>query len=490
MDKNTINSVKPLMDSKKYQQAVPILFKIAYGNSNQITPKQKTIAQQWLGVALFRLGYNQAAAFPLIASIGQADQSVSEKSILTLIQITDQLNDKSLLSYAVSKLDMNTKLSKEVFYTKSAEVFLNQDQVQLADENFLKALQVNPKNENALYQLGLSYLKKNDPKKAYSYFEQLESLYSGKSILDEKKGLATLAIARTLYQAKQWKSAIEAYRDIPKNYEFYRQSQFEMAWAHFRSLNFRAALGTIETLQTPFYETYYDPESLILRMIILMFVCQSEDLNSAVQKYEAAYLPMQKQIENWQQKNSTNSDIIEMIRQTNLNLKLIQNGYQQKFKTGLPFYFVRTILSDKKINSQHKLISKIKAERSKFKKSNLYQVKALRVFFEKIYTSRIQTAQQKIVTDFKRAVNGQLNDLKQYNSQFELIKYEALGIKKTQLKLASQMTVSEKNSLESNLQKSSYYSENGFRYWPFDGEFWIDEIGNYQYVGINRCISE
>ena len=263
-----------------------------------------------------------------------------------------------------------------------------------------------------------------------------------------------------------------------------------MAWAHFRSLNFRAALGTIETLQTPFYETYYDPESLILRMIILLFVCQTEDLSSALRKFEISYLPMQKQIESWQQKNPTNADIIQMVGQTNLNLKLIQNGYQQKFKTGLPFYFIRTILADKKINSQLKLVSKIKSERSRFKKSDLYQIKSLRAFVEKIYTNRIQSAQQKIVTDFRREVTDRLRELKEYTSQFELIRYEALGIKKMQFKLSAQMTAAEKSNFEATAQKSSYYTENGFRYWPFDSEFWIDEIGNYQYIGINRCINE
>ena len=32
-----------------------------------------------------------------------------------------------------------------------------------------------------------------------------------------------------------------------------------------------------------------------------------------------------------------------------------------------------------------------------------------------------------------------------------------------------------------------FYAQNGYRYWPFEGEYWRDEIGSYQYVGVNRC---
>jgi hypothetical protein len=32
-----------------------------------------------------------------------------------------------------------------------------------------------------------------------------------------------------------------------------------------------------------------------------------------------------------------------------------------------------------------------------------------------------------------------------------------------------------------------FYIENGFQYYPFQGEFWLDEIGNYHYLGKQSC---
>jgi hypothetical protein len=33
----------------------------------------------------------------------------------------------------------------------------------------------------------------------------------------------------------------------------------------------------------------------------------------------------------------------------------------------------------------------------------------------------------------------------------------------------------------------NFYVQNGYEYWPFVGEYWLDEIGNYQYVGVRAC---
>ncbi|NJL24570.1 MAG: hypothetical protein HC902_04965 [Calothrix sp. SM1_5_4] len=35
--------------------------------------------------------------------------------------------------------------------------------------------------------------------------------------------------------------------------------------------------------------------------------------------------------------------------------------------------------------------------------------------------------------------------------------------------------------------KRDYYIQNGYEYWPFRGEYWLDELGNYHYVGTQSC---
>ncbi len=32
-----------------------------------------------------------------------------------------------------------------------------------------------------------------------------------------------------------------------------------------------------------------------------------------------------------------------------------------------------------------------------------------------------------------------------------------------------------------------FYVQNGYEYYPFRGEYWLDEIGNYHYLGQQSC---
>ncbi|MDB2426057.1 hypothetical protein N9W41_00770, partial [bacterium] len=80
------------------------------------------------------------------------------------------------------------------------------------------------------------------------------------------------------------------------------------------------------------------------------------------------------------------------------------------------------------------------------------------------------------------------NELFDLFEQSGFIKFEMLKGKK---KIA-QMETAEDSSKESesNVQEDKqrhYYIQNGYEYWPFQGEYWLDEIGNYHYLGKSSC---
>ena len=74
-----------------------------------------------------------------------------------------------------------------------------------------------------------------------------------------------------------------------------------------------------------------------------------------------------------------------------------------------------------------------------------------------------------------------------YNQQIKFVNYEILEAKKSQLKL--KIANNDKSGAAED-QNRNFYIKNGYRYWPFQGEYWIDEIGNYQYLGANHCEQE
>lgn len=289
-----------------------------------------------------------------------------------------------------------------------------------------------------------------------------------------------------------WDDSIEFYRDIPRDHSLYRKSQFELAWAQFRASKFRAALSTIETLQTPYFETYFDPESLILRKIILLFICQTEDIEASIETYERVYTPISSLLVGWLQGERKDEDYLQLINSAHINLRLIQNGLKPTQSSRLPFFLLRSALESNDIKPHFQLIRKLQQERKKFRAAGLRKSNSLNRFAERVYQNRIRSTQKVLAQGVRKYLADIRVQIKDYNIQVDLIKYEFLNMKKNQLARKANNQVDQNETLQSSmdLKKRDFFLQNGYRYWPFNGEFWADEIGNYQYVGKNKCNDE
>ena len=490
---NKINLIKLRNDvvQGRCESVIPTLFDISYENKNKYSADDIFQTRQMLGVCFFKMGLYHAAAFPLIGNSYQAKPELALKAVDLLLRITDKVSDPTLLSYTVNKLDSNlkTQLSEDLVSSKMGEYKLAQGQLLEAEEFFKKVLEKSKDNKSALYQLGLVYLKTNKLKQAYGLFEQLDQLQANSKETSYEKGVVSLALARTLYQAKMWTESIDAYKVIPRNHELYRQALFEMAWAQFRSMKFRAAAGTMETLQSDFYTHVFDPESLLLRMTIQLFICQFEDLQNSMKVYEGQYMGTSTLIQQWLVKKPTTKEIYSVILDTIKRKKMISLGYDVELKSSVPYFVLRTGLDSVYVKPVLSILDNLKKEKQTFRKLKIAKNQRLSRFVERIYKNRVSSANARLVEGFLKYLDVTKTNVEQYNKQFDFIKYEYLNAKRVNIKLQSGLSEEEKKKLNINPQRDFYW-ENGYRYWPFQGESWVDEVGNYQFVGTNRCLND
>ena len=76
-------------------------------------------------------------------------------------------------------------------------------------------------------------------------------------------------------------------------------------------------------------------------------------------------------------------------------------------------------------------------------------------------------------------------ELKDLFEQGSFIRYEMINGKKESLK--KKITG---KSLPAPIDEKidrDFYIENGYEYYPFQGEYWLDEIGNFHYLGQQNC---
>ena len=77
-------------------------------------------------------------------------------------------------------------------------------------------------------------------------------------------------------------------------------------------------------------------------------------------------------------------------------------------------------------------------------------------------------------------------ELQNFVNQEKYLRYESLRGKRELLK--KKITSKHLGNVQIIEGTSrDFFVQNGFEFYPFQGEYWLDELGNYHYVGTQSC---
>lgn len=96
------------------------------------------------------------------------------------------------------------------------------------------------------------------------------------------KNLAALALGRIFYEEQNYKRSVYYYRKVEKDSIQYPDALFEQAWALFMNNSPNHALGSLYSLQTPFFDKKYNPETSMLQAIIYFGMCNYDQSRNAL----------------------------------------------------------------------------------------------------------------------------------------------------------------------------------------------------------------
>ena len=477
----------------KYANAAITFHKLT--NLSGTSEDIKAQSNYYLGLSLYNLKLYQASSYPMIKAIRSNSKKFRQKSLEKLISISNKLGDQHMLDFAMNKMQVTDleKLAVDVYYYKLASVSYDKNLLDQAIDYLKKSIASNPNSESSLNLLALSYLKKNDTENAIDAYNKLLLLYSQKSNSNTKKGFTYLNLARAYFQAKKFEEASEFYRLISKDNLAYRESLTELGWSYLHLGKLRSALSVIHTLHTPFYENYFEPESLVLRAILLNYNCQFDDAEISVNIFNDNYANTLEILNNWTTQTITVADAIAEINYATESLKneIIggKSGSEvtQNYKGKIPFKVTRSILKDNRMKSIYDTFIMVREESKNAKKHFGASKNNLSPYLDKIYIGKLNYFKNQLALKLNQVILSLEKNLTYYKQQMKFVYYEILEAKKSQLRL--KIAAKDLPPVSESYNRD-FYVKSGFRYWPFQGEFWIDEIGNYQYLGDNHCAEE
>lgn len=472
-----------LIKSARYQEAASQLLSLSKRSD---MAAQRAQIKYLLGLCLMEMNLNQVAAFQFVDVIRSGDQRWTRQAIEKLLVVTDRLGDETLLNYAIQRIDVAQvpKQHREMLFFRLGEIKQKSKQYSEAVQYYNR---VEPQSRfylNALYNKGLSYAEANQTDLALQSFQNLVNVRSGAKVNDINKVAAQMGIARIYYQRHEWDKSIEAYAGIPRDSLLWHDSMFERSWAMLRAARFRSALSNFQSLHSTYYEDAYIPETLLLRSIVYLYICKYDEMEKVVDLYERQYGPALNRMNTFLSSRKNSETYFQEINK----VFVMKKDPESRKSLVLPYNVLKYISEEGNVRRTYAYIKKVSEERKSVEENGSLRSSSLGQYALKILNNRIKSTKDQIGDMVKAHLMNMQSELRDLNEQASFVRYEMINGKKEAIKkkIANKDLEEEQAQVDDN-QDRDFYIQNGYEYYPFKGEYWLDEIGNYHYLGKQSC---
>lgn len=465
-------------------------------------------AQYGLARSFEKLGLNLAANFywTQIAEAGN-EHPHFEKAIEGLVNTGEALDDDLNMPKTLDKVyngpnistieKMNPEVLQRVYFHLGRYVY-NRQNFKEARKMFRAVKEGNPAYPGAQYMLGLLRLGVGQPdrpppkyKEAAEHFENVRNAIpkdTANKKLIELRDLSTLGLARLSYEqayeledgdpkrvAGLQQARLE-FQKVPRFADAWSEALFERAWAETVSESYGRALGALHSLSAPYFSDEFYPEAKILQAIIYYYNCQWDRVNTILDETKAAYEPM--------------SERMTKLAESNLELDewypLLQKSMEQKEgaedEALLPRRVAFAIAGDPKFQKMEAFLKEIDREQKVFEKNRTFAKSDMGTTLVEDFDTNREGYLGVMGKFLKAKVISQAAELSDISTRASLIALETKTAEADWLEQGRSIT----NQVRKRLPRP-YIPDDSFQFWWFRNEYWIDELGYYEFTIKTEC---
>ncbi len=364
------------------------------------------------------------------------------------------------------------------FYYQGVEAY-TADKYAQAAKNFTKVPSGSPYFYKAMFHMGVIANLSGRQSKALSYFERV---LSAGSISREMREAAILNIARVYYESRQYEKAIRYYGKIPRDSDSWLEALWEASWAFFLIKKHNNTLGNIHTIHSPFFINRFFPETYILQAITFLKLCMYDEVKASLRGSRDRYKPVFAELKSLLSKyKGRPKDFFKLLydyKTGQLNsYKNVASILDNLSRTDAYKEAMDTIrFSDKEL-------ARLSTFSNKWKTTGIY--KEVKGFLN----SKKSLARKDAGTRLYKVARSQYSYLDELSGQTAMIQAEMLEGKINVLRgRANIKQASSKTKFVGGMQELSVGMN--LEYWPFEGEYWEDELGGYVYNVESKCKAE
>lgn len=469
--------------SKNYGESARIYYQLASQASGDIKAK----SEFGLAESLKNLGYLHGASYFYLRIAMQGSQNPFFRNAMEQL---GNINGTTPLGRAAVAPLFSAKVQIDpitvppdargfFFYYKGLEAF-EREKVDAARAEFQRVPDNSPYFSRAQYYLGV--MSSISPKPNLDAAARAFQTALRSSHRDNFKMLAMMALARVHYERKEIRKSFEYYSQLPRESDFWLQSIFEGAWGFFLINKPNNTLGNLHTIHSPFFQHRFFPESYVLEAITYLKLCYFNKVDIALtsfqQRYKATFQDLNNLLKKYQGQSNAFFNL-HMQYRSSRNLREFPSAAEIIDASARSDSFKEASFVIKNIDREEKSAARNYA--SKWENVGLMDV--LRSSYE---TRRVATIKRSGDELFAQAVQA-FRYLKDLSDQTKLIQYERATTQTDALRAKfNQEPLQNDNNLWGEGMKPLDLAKS-LEYWPFEGEWWEDELGGYVYNIASKC---
>ena len=483
-DSGSYNRALAAFNAGDYDTAAPLFFDVSEGQGDAQTRGK---AEYFLAQSFAKKGL-PVAAFINYAAIVNAGPSHPSylKAVEGLVDMQQQLDEQNLIpsilnqAYTDEVRDQWVTLPREVL-ARINYLVGTVSQRRMRFEEARALLEAVPRDSRvyakARYLLGVVLADPRFPgrpgegealdKDALAAFQAALSAREPQVELKATQHLALLGLGRLHYRRGEYADASAAYERVPRYTRYWDQALFENGFARFQNEDFGGALGSLQALHAPQFAGAFQPESWILKATVYYYSCLYDEVKTTLAAFDELYGPMAKQLEPFTREDE---DLV-------LAYNLVASENRR-----LPRPVYLWIRNNERIREVTRVLERVDAEKRALTGGAWHGSALSRQTLASLEDVR-GTLLQVGGTLARSRLREAADNLRTFSDQAEIIRVQTALDEKDLF----QAGVDQKALLTRQSLYRPKMPGAAWNYWKFQGEFWIDEIGYYQYTLKRGC---
>ena len=497
---------KALFDKERWSEAAQALHKVRAGETGD-DPGNKQLAEYFLAISLYRLKFYQAS-YQIFSGVADNPNHLKFKeTLLWLAKLATQLPEPADIIERVGKYNdedlarFDNAQQRDLYWQLNFMLGRYKYRNRQFEESIRLFQKVDRRSEyyvKAQFFTGVSYVQLRKAVPAVKAFQRIEkALDEGVEGVDDEdrmRDLAYLSMARTYYSSSitldaetnaptvnstKLSAAVKYWNEVDQTSEYWLDALFEESWAYFMAGDYPRSLGNIHTLGAPYFPNSFYPESEVLKAIIYFTNCNYDAATTVVARFNLRYTPIKDELErilkNYKGENREDAFFKFLLD--------VREGKGDIPSSVRPI--VEIALSDRQLLRNIDYVKLLEEEEKRFKKSpSDFQSSGLGM--------EVSDA-LKLARDLAVRQAGELALGRYQRYVDELNEHLRNGEK-----ILIDITAAQRNLLDEKIQTNQVSKAEAKIYgvvkpdeehviWPFNGEYWRDELGFYRQVVESAC---